>query len=68
LRELVRTQDAVLASAIKALLDGADIPHLAFDDYPVWGLPALVRILVQDQHFANARRLLTEAGLDHETG
>ena len=64
MRELVRTQDVVLVSAIKALLDGAEIPHLVFDDYPALGLPTLVRILVQDQHFANARRLLTDAGLD----
>ena len=31
LRELVRTNDAVLVSAIAALLDGAAIPHLVFD-------------------------------------
>ena len=31
MRELVRTNDAVLVSAIGALLDGAGIRHLVFD-------------------------------------
>ena len=31
LRELVRTNDAVLVSAIEALLDGAEIPHVVLD-------------------------------------
>ena len=31
MRELVRTNDAVLVSAIQALLDGARIPHLVLD-------------------------------------
>ncbi len=31
MRELVRTNDAVLVSAVAALLDGAAIPHLVFD-------------------------------------
>ena len=31
MRELVRTNDAVLVSAIEALLDGAEIPHVVLD-------------------------------------
>ena len=31
MRELVRTNDAVLVSAIQALLDGARIPYLVLD-------------------------------------
>ena len=31
MRELVRTNDAVLVSAVGALLDGAAIPHQIFD-------------------------------------
>ena len=70
MRELVRTNDAVLVSAIEALLDGADIPHLVLDgnmsvlEGSIGILPR--RILVDDGHVANARRLLTDAGLGHE--
>ena len=69
MRELVRTHDAVLISALDALLDGADIPHLVFDDHVAQigvGFLPQVRILVEDQHLADARRLLTDAGLGHE--
>ena len=31
MRELVRTNDPVLVSAIEALLRGADIPHVVLD-------------------------------------
>ena len=31
MRELVRTNDPVLVSAIEALLNGADIPHVVLD-------------------------------------
>jgi len=31
LRELVRTNDPVLVSAIEALLNSADIPHMVLD-------------------------------------
>ena len=31
MRELVRTNDAVLVSAIQALLDAAQIPHVVLD-------------------------------------
>lgn len=70
MRELVRTNDIVLVSAIQALLDGAKIPHLVLDgnmsvlEGSIGILPR--RILVHDEHQENARRLLVEAGLGHE--
>jgi hypothetical protein len=70
LRELVRTNDVVLVSAIGALLDGAGIYHMVLDqnmsviEGSVGVLPR--RILVQDDDDREARQLLTEAGLGHE--
>ncbi len=70
MRELVRTNDAVLVSAIGALLDGAKIRHLVFDqnmsvlEGSLGVLPR--RILVAEDDVDAARRLLTEAGLGHE--
>jgi len=70
LRELVRTNDAVLVSAVGALLDGANIHHLVLDsnmsimDGSLGVLPR--RILVHDDDDLAARHLLTEAGLAHE--
>jgi tRNA1(Val) A37 N6-methylase TrmN6 len=69
-RELVRTNDAVLVSAIQALLDAAEIPHLVLDqnmsvlEGSIGILPR--RILVDDEHQDGARRLLEDAGLAHE--
>jgi hypothetical protein len=69
-RELVRTNDAVLVSAIGALLDGAGIPHLVFDqnmsvlEGSLGILPR--RILVEPKHVRVARRVLQDAGLGHE--
>jgi tRNA1(Val) A37 N6-methylase TrmN6 len=70
LRELVRTNDAVLVSAIQALLDAAEIPHIVLDqnmsvlEGSLGILPR--RILVHDEHQESARRLLADAGLSHE--
>jgi tRNA1(Val) A37 N6-methylase TrmN6 len=69
-RELVRTNNAVLISAIEALLDGADIPHVVLDQHmsvlegSLGILPR--RILVDDEHQDTARQLLEDAGLAHE--
>jgi hypothetical protein len=70
LREIVRTNDSVLVSAIEALLDGADIPHLVLDrnmsvlEGSLGILPR--RILVDEADVASARKLLQDAGLGHE--
>ncbi len=70
MRELMRTNDVVLVSAVGALLDGADIHHLVLDgnmsvvEGSLGVLPR--RILVHDDDAKAARSLLTEAGLGHE--
>jgi len=70
MRELVRSNDAVLVSAIGALLDGARIPYLVLDqnmsvlEGSLGILPR--RVLVDEDYLAAARRLLTDAGLAHE--
>ena len=70
MRELVRTNDAVLVSAVGALLDGAGIHHVVLDqnmsvlEGSLGILPR--RVLVADEDVASARRLLREAGLGHE--
>ena len=70
MRELVRTNDSVLVSAIGALLDGAGIPHLVFDqnmsvlEGSIGILPR--RVLVPEDHVNQARRVLRDAGLGHE--
>lgn len=70
MRELVRTNDLVLVSAIGALLDGANIHHLVLDqnmsviEGSLGVLPR--RILVADELELRARRLLEDAGLGHE--
>jgi hypothetical protein len=70
LRELVRTNDLVLISAVGALLDGADIHHVVLDQNMsiVEGSLGLLqrRILVNDEDNRAARKLLTDAGLAHE--
>jgi tRNA1(Val) A37 N6-methylase TrmN6 len=69
-QELVRTNNAVLITAIEALLKGADIPHVVLDrnmsvlEGSLGILPR--RILVDDAHQHSARRLLEDAGLAHE--
>ena len=70
MREIVRTNDAVLITAIEALLTGANIRHIVLDrnmsvlEGSIGMLPR--RILVDDEQFGRARRLLTDAGLGHE--
>ncbi|HZQ14512.1 MAG TPA: DUF2007 domain-containing protein [Pseudolabrys sp.] len=70
MKELVRTNDMVLVSAVGALLDGAKIPHMVLDqnmsvlEGSLGVLPR--RILVAEDDLAAARRLLTDAGLGHE--
>ena len=70
MREIVRTNDAVLITAIEALLKGANIRHIVLDqnmsvlEGSIGLLPR--RIMVDEDDAIRARRLLTEAGLGHE--
>ena len=70
MRELVRTTDAVLISAIEALLNSAHIKHLVVDqnmsvlEGSIGIFPR--RILVGEDELNMARRLLTDAGFGHE--
>ena len=70
MRELVRTTDAVLISAIEALLNGARIKHIIVDqnmsimEGSIGIFPR--RILVGEDQFEAARRLLEEAGFARE--
>ena len=70
MRELVRTNDAVLITAIEALLNGADIKHLVVDrnmsvlEGSIGIFPR--RILVAEEEFDVARQLLEEAGFADE--
>jgi len=69
-REIIRTNDPVLVSAVVALLDGAEIPNLVFDQNMsvMEGSIGILarRILVADDYVAQARRLLQEAGYGKE--
>ena len=70
MRELVRTNDAVLISAIEALLKGAHIVHMVVDqnmsvlEGSIGIFPR--RILVDDDEIDAARRLLEDAGFASE--
>jgi hypothetical protein len=69
-RELVRTNNLVLISAIEALLKGADIDHMVVDqnmsvmEGSIGIFPR--RILVDEDQLPAARRLLSDAGLADE--
>jgi hypothetical protein len=70
MREIVRTNDPVLITAIEALLQGAHIQHVVFDlnmsvlEGSIGMLPR--RVMVPDDRVVAARKLLTDAGLGHE--
>ena len=70
MRELIRTNDMVLVSAVVALLEGARIRHLVLDqnmsvlEGSLGVLPR--RILVAEGHERTARKLLEDAGLGKE--
>jgi hypothetical protein len=70
MRELVRTNDAVLITAIEALLNSADIGHMVVDqnmsvlEGSIGIFPR--RILVDEDQVDTARRLLEEAGFGNE--
>ena len=68
MRELIRTNNPALVSAIEALLTEAEIPHQILDQNmsviqgSIGAIPR--RILVADDYEAAARQLLADAGLD----
>jgi Putative prokaryotic signal transducing protein len=70
MRELVRTNDAVLITAIEALLNGAQIEHMVVDrnmsvlEGSIGIFPR--RILVAENQLDDARLLLEEAGFAGE--
>jgi hypothetical protein len=70
LREIVRTNDPILISAIEALFTGAHISYLVLDqnmsvlEGSIGMLPR--RILVDDDSEEEARALLIDAGLGKE--
>jgi hypothetical protein len=69
-REIIRTNDAVLVSAVEALLDGAGIDHIVLDqnmsvlEGSLGILPR--RVLVAEDQVKSARKLLQDAGLGKE--
>jgi len=60
MRELLRTNDAVLVSAIAALAD----QNISVLEGSIGAFPR--RLLVAEEDVAAARRLLVAAGLGHE--
>jgi len=70
MREILRTNDPVLVSAVVALLDGAGIRSMVFDqnmsvlEGSLGVLPR--RVVVAEDCELRARRLLQDAGLGHE--
>jgi hypothetical protein len=70
MHELIRTNDAVLVSAVVALLESAGIRPLVFDqnmsvlEGSLGVLPR--RVLVADGQELRARQILKDAGLGHE--
>jgi putative signal transducing protein len=70
MRELVRTNDAVLITALEALLNGAQIEHMVVDgnisvlEGSIGIFPR--RILVREDQLEAARALLEETGFAGE--
>jgi hypothetical protein len=70
MKEILRTNDAVLVSAVGALLDGAKIHHMVLDqnmsvlEGSLGILPR--RVLVTNDEAKRARQVLRDAGLGHE--
>lgn len=69
MRELLRTNDLVLISAVEALLKAARIPHYVADGHmsALEGSIGLLprRLMVEEDYLRRARDLLAEAGLGH---
>jgi hypothetical protein len=69
-KEIVRTNNAVIVSVITALLDSAKIQHMVLDQNMsiLEGSVGIIprRIMVSDEQELRARQLLEDAGLGHE--
>ena len=68
--ELLRTNDLVLISLVEAIFHGEGIRYFVADTH-MSGLEGSAgfltrRVLVDEDQLGRARRLLVEAGLDHE--
>jgi len=69
MKELLRSNDAVLLSYVSALLEEADIGFIVADanmsvlEGSIGALPR--RVLVESMRIARARGILTEAGIGH---
>jgi hypothetical protein len=70
LKEVLRTNDAVLLSAVEAIFESEGIGffvadrHMSAVEGSLGFLPR--RVLVLDEDVSQARRLLIDAGLEHE--
>lgn len=69
MRELMRTNDVALVSAVEALLTDAGVPCQVLDENisalegSIGAFPR--RIVVADEYEPEARELLTDAGFGH---
>jgi len=70
MEELVRTNDPVLISFLESLLDEAGIVHFIADGNMsiLEGSIAMIprRVLVDSDQIQKARRIVADAGLEHE--
>lgn len=68
MRELVRTNDPVLLSFVRALLDGENIGHEVFDEHTstalAWAQTVQSRVMVLDRDYSRAVFVMTDAGLE----
>jgi Putative prokaryotic signal transducing protein len=70
MKELLRSNDQVLLSFVSSLLEEADMGFIVLDtnmsvlEGSIGILPR--RVLVEDARIAEARNLLSEAGIDYE--
>ena len=70
MKELLRTNDLVLISLVEAIFQAGGVrffvadTHMSALEGSTGFLPR--RVLVDESQLAQARRLLTEAGLEHE--
>ena len=70
MKELLRSNDAVLLSFVSTLLEEANIAFMLLDtnmsvmEGSIGILPR--RVLVEEDRLDQARRLLTEAGVGHD--